>query len=319
MLHYALSGFGGGISAAPKAALRAILGGFLAAYSSTLANRVGSLARLVAAVGLTLWDQLQEKRRQAEFVYHTGRLFERMDAQLQAWHLDRWVSASASAVEGMSTSVAEWYVGTTSSIGAAFSGGWNATIASTAGALAPIGASVSAALIKVDNATGFSSGVNIGAQSVAQGLEAVVKGIASVGDSLSSLQPDFREWLHIGGGPGGNNSSNTTSLAQRQRAVEGASEAQSPRRHDSATAVSLRSRAQARPSAQQSSCETGQQEPLGPTTDANLVSPPPPLTTANSRTQTLGADITSETFLRARMPFISLFPFGQSGPQRTTS
>lgn len=220
-MHYALSGFGGGISVALRAALHALVGGFLAAYSSTLANRLGALARLAAAAGLTLWDQLQEKRRQAVFVYHTGRLFERMDTQMQAWHLDQWVSASAAAAEGVGASVAEWYAGTSAVVGAAVSGGWNATVASTAGALLPVGASLTAALAKVDNVTGMSHGLGVGAHGVAQGFDAVGKGFAGAGEAFALLQRDVRDWASTIGGRNGSNASNATDAAAAAEPMEG--------------------------------------------------------------------------------------------------
>jgi hypothetical protein len=190
-----------------------VAGGFLAAYSSTLANRLGAMARLAAAVALTLWDQLEEKRRQAVFVYHTGRWFERMDAQAQAWNMDRWMSASTAAAEGVSASIAEWYVGTSSILSAAVSGGWNTTMASTSGALLPLGAfgaSFTAALAKVDNATGMSHGLGMGAHGVTQGFDAIGKGFAGAGEAFAQFQRDVREWSPTG--RGGGNTTNTTDV-----------------------------------------------------------------------------------------------------------
>jgi len=70
---------------------RALIGGCVAAYTATLGNRVGALVRLAAVVLLTLVQRLRmqahELRRQFFFVYHTGRWFERLDAQVQ--HMDR--------------------------------------------------------------------------------------------------------------------------------------------------------------------------------------------------------------------------------------
>jgi len=195
VLHFAVSGFGGGLTAAPLAALRALVGGCVAAYSSTLANRLGALARLMAAIALTLWDQLLEKRRQAEFVYHTGRLFERMDTQMQAWQLEKWAGAPNSALEGASGFVNEWYANTSASLGAAMSGGWNSTVstaASTAGVFAPVSASVAFTLAKLDNATRMSQGVAF----AAQGFDSIGKGVAGAGEAAAQMQ---REWFASSG------------------------------------------------------------------------------------------------------------------------
>jgi len=268
-LHYALSGLGGAGAATAAAAARAIVGGCLLAYSTTLANQLGALSRLAAAFALAVWDWILDKacdflwrrreraacdgagrcvavgghprkvapgaRRtgretppeppeppappasashfprgatlhsplsaappQAVFVYRTGRLFEKMDSQVQAMKLERVARSASAALEARRPSArppARLQLArpqtpitgkeralerccprhtpraspqaTASSLESWFAStstsvgaGWNATAASAAGAAASSSASLSATWARVDQAVGKAFGAS---------------------------------------------------------------------------------------------------------------------------------------------------------------
>lgn len=149
-----------GLNPAPLL-VRGLAAGCISAYLCTLGNRLGKTVRLGGIIVLVLWDNMHlyvsERRREFEFVYRTGRWFEKIDKQLQR------VETPSLDIEGVFSRIGSDMSLVTNavsqSVGETFSGAFSSTANATGAAVDWLGSGGSwvQAQLKIPDAIGAVS------------------------------------------------------------------------------------------------------------------------------------------------------------------